>query len=254
MYGNNTPETTIGWIGNGSALVSRLDQNDRPVGGFFNIGQMSSALLGLTSEKVEMADTQYGTLGTAMSKVIRNTGEVTLNLKSFSPEVMEMALFGEITEDAEETDVTATVMAYRGRSVVVEGVISDVTSVSTGMSEELVEGVDYIVSNGSIHINKDANIEDGDELEIVYSKAAVKRIEGFVSSSVNVMIVFDGMNLANEDKPVKVTYHKVSLSPAAQRQLISSEYGDQEVKGTLEVSKAVSGSRISKMFKEEHAV
>lgn len=253
MYGNNTPETTIGWIGNGSALVARLDANDKPVGGFFNIGQMSSALLGLTSEKIEMADTQYGTLGTAMSKVIRNTGEVTLNLKSFSPEVMEMALFGETTEDAEETDVTATVLAYRGRSVVVEGVISDVTSVTNGL-EELVEDVDYIISNGSIYINKDANIEDGDELEIVYSKAAVKRIEGFVSSSVNVMIVFDGMNLANEDKPVKVTYHKVSLSPAAQRQLISSEYGDQEVKGTLEVSKAVSGSRISKMFKEEHAV
>jgi len=57
-----------------------------------------------------------------------------------------------------------------------------------------------------------------------------------------------------QDTPVKVTYHKVSLSPAAQRQLLSEDYADQEIRGTLQVSKAVTGSGLSKMFKEEHVV
>lgn len=52
--------------------------------------------------------------------------------------------------------------------------------------------------------------------------------------------------------PVKVTLHKVALSPVAQRQLLSSDYADQEIKGTLQVSKAVTGSGLSKIFKEEH--
>lgn len=251
--GFNSIDTTVGWIGNGGILVAKLDENDRPVGGFFNVGQLSSAVLALTSSKVEMLDMVYGTLGVAKSKVVSNTGEVTLNLKSFSPEVMELALFGEVAEDSIKTGEKYTAKAYPGRSIVVPGIISDVTSVTL---EEipLVEGQDYVVSDGSIEILKDAGIEAGDEIEITYDRAAVRRVEGLTNSGVSVMIVFDGKNLAEGDKPVKVTYHKVSLSPAAQRQLVTAEYGDQEIKGTLEVSRAVSGSGLSKMFVEEHAV
>ena len=66
-------------------------------------------------------------------------------------------------------------------------------------------------------------------------------------------IIFEGVNLGEEDQAVKVTYHKVSLSPAAQRQLITTDWGDQEIKGTLLASKAVSGSGLSKLFREEYA-
>ncbi|MDW9402395.1 MULTISPECIES: hypothetical protein [Pseudomonas] len=57
----------------------------------------------------------------------------------------------------------------------------------------------------------------------------------------------DGFNLAEDDGEVKVTYHKVSLSSAAQRQLITSDYGEQEIKGTLLASEAVSGRGLSKL-------
>lgn len=251
--GQNFVDTTYGYIGNGGILIAKLDENDRPVGGFFNVGQLSSASLALSSEKVEMQDMVYGTLGVAKSKVIRNTGEVTLNLKSFSPEVMELALFGQVSEDAAEVGVVFTAKAYLGRSIVVPSVISEVTSVTDGATP-LVEGVDYTVSDGSIEILKTSTVVDDTDVTITYDKAAVRRIEGLVNTGVSVMIVFDGKNIAENDRPVKVTYHKVSLSPAAARQLVSADYGDQEIKGTLEVSKAVAGSGLSKMFKEEHVV
>lgn len=253
--GFNAPDTTVGWIGNGGVLIARLDENDRPVNGFFTVGQSSSAVLALSSDKVEMQDMVYGTLGTAMSKIIKNSGELTINLKSFSPEVMELALFGKATSDVSEEGATATVKAYKKMNAIVPGIISAVTSAKvTGSADTLVSVVDYVVSNGSIYFPETSSIVDGDSVEIVYDKAAVKRIEGFVNSGINVMVVFDGVNLANQDMPVKVTYHKVSLSPAAQRQLLSSDYGDQELKGTLQVSKAVTGAGLSKLFKEEHAV
>lgn len=253
--GFNAPESTIGWIANGALLISKLDANDQPVGGFFTVGQASSAVLALSSDKVEMQDMVYGTLGVAMSKIIKNSGELTVNLKSFSPEVMELALFGKVTEDIAETDATATAKAYKGRSIIVDGIIAAVTSVKiTGDAEALVSGTDYVVSNGSIFFPETSSVVDGDEVDVVYDKAAVRRIEGMVTTGVNVQIIFDGVNLAASDTPVKVTYHKVALSPAAQRQLLSSDYADQEIKGTLQVSKAVTGSGLSKMFKEEHVV
>ncbi|MBO2925009.1 hypothetical protein J5H75_25390 [Pseudomonas asiatica] len=253
--GFNAPDTTIGWIANGGLLISKLDANDQPVGGFFTVGQASSAVLALSSDKVEMQDMVYGTLGVAKSKIIKNTAEATINLKSFSPEVMELALFGQVTEDIAETGATATAKAYKGRSIIVDGIIAGVTSIKiTGKEEPLSLGTDYVVSNGSIYFPVTSSVTDGELVDVVYDKAAVRRIEGMVNTGVNVMIVFDGVNLAESDTPVKVTYHKVSLSPAAQRQLLSSDYADQEIKGTLQVSKAVTGSGLSKMFKEEHVV
>lgn len=251
--GFNAPDSTIGWIGNGGILISKLDSNDQPVGGFFNVGQLSSAVLSLSSDKVEMQDMVYGTLGVAKSKIIKNTGEVTLNLKSFSPEVMELALFGQVTEDVAQAGATASAKAYRGRSIVVPGIIASVTSITDGV-DTLEAGTDYVVSNGSIYFPATSTVTDGNSVDIVYDKAAVRRVEGMVNTGVSVMVVFDGQNLAENDTPVKVTYYKLSLSPAAQRQLVSADYGDQEIKGTLQVSKAVTGSGLSKMFKEEHVV
>lgn len=246
-----TIDTSIGWIGNGAVLISKLDANDQPVGGFYAVAHSSSAVLALTSDKVEMQDTTYGTLSTAKSRVIKNTGELTVNAKDFNVEVMKLALFADVTKDAAVAEKTWTGAVYLGRSVVVPGMIAAVTSVTVA-GQPLAEG-DYRVSGGSIELDKDAGFEDGAEATIVYSTRATTRLEGLINSNMNVQIVFEGFNLSEQDQDVKVTYHKVSLSPAAQRQLITSDYGDQEIKGTLLASKAVSGTGLSKLFKEEYA-
>lgn len=247
----NVKDTSIGWIGNGAILVAVLDDNDEPTGGFTAVAHSSSATLALTSDKVEMQDTTFGTLSTAKSKVIKNTGELTINAKDFNRELMRLALFGSLTKDAAEASRTWSGKAYLGKSVVVPGVIASVLTVTVA-GEPLDEAL-YRVSGGSIEFDEAAGFEDGAAVEIKYSTKATTRLEGLVNSGINVQIVFDGFNLAEDDREVKVTYHKVSLSPAAQRQLITSDYAEQEIKGTLLASKAVSGSGLSKLFKEEYA-
>ena len=37
-YGFNSPDNTIGWIGNGGAMIERLDSNDQPVSGAMYVG------------------------------------------------------------------------------------------------------------------------------------------------------------------------------------------------------------------------
>lgn len=251
--GFNAPDTTIGYIGNSAVLISKLDANDKPIGGFFNVGQISSAVLALSTDKVEMMDMVYGTGGVAKSKIIKTSGELTINMRSYSPEVMEMALFGKATADIAEVGVKFTGQVYKNRSINVNGVISAVTSVTVeGATDPLEDGVDYVASNGTIHFFETAAFEDGDTVNVIYDKAAVQRIEGMVNTSVKVMIIFDARNTEESDVPVKVTYYKVSLSPAAARNLVSSDFDTQEIKGTVEVSRFVTGSGLSKMFKEEH--
>ncbi len=166
---------------------------------------------------------------------------------------MELCLFGQTTSDVEQVGATYTAMAYKNRSLVVPGVIAALTSVTVkGSPTPLLEGVDYVISSGSVAITKESTIVDGTEVTVTYDKSAVRRVEGLVNTGVNVMIVFDGINIGEGSVPVKVTYYKVALSPAAQRQLLTSEWGSQEIKGTLQTSRFVTGTGLSKMFKEEH--
>ena len=252
-YGFNSPDNTIGWIGNGGVMIERLDSSDQPVSGALFVGQASSASLALSSDKVEMLDLVYGTLGVAQSKVIKNTADLDITLKSFNPDVLALVLYGDVHKDVAVPGATASIKAFNESNVIVPGIISLLTSVTIkGEAEPLIEGQDYVISNGSLYFPKTSAIQDGDVVDVVYEKAAVRRIEGFTNSGVNVRITFDGKNIAADDAPVKVVYHKVSLSPAAQRQLLSSDYADQQIKGTLLVSKAVTGAGLSKLFVEEH--
>ncbi|WP_422416782.1 hypothetical protein [Pseudomonas sp. GZD-222] len=252
-HGFNSPDNTIGWIGNGGAMFELLDSNDEPVGGAVFVGQASSASVALSTDKVEMMDMTYGTLGVAQSKVIKSSGDFSMTLKSYNPDILAILLFGDLYKDAAVPGATASVKAFKQSNAIVPGIITTLTSATIrGEAEPLIEGQDYVVSDGSLYFPKTSAIQDGDVIDVVYEKAAVRRIEGFTNTGKNVRITFDGRNIAADDAPVKVVYHKVSLSPAAQRQLLSSDYADQEIKGTLLVSKAVTGAGLSKLFVEEH--
>lgn len=254
----NSPNETIGWVGNGALLVSELDANDKPVGGWRNLGQISSALVALSSEKIEMADTMQGTLSAAQSLVIKNTAELTATMKSFSPENLALALYGEAVVDAAVPAATYQFTVNLGSLEVLPGIIEGNLSVQRD-SDTLDVTENFTVNNSSIYTPADQSgftnpLVDGDVVTVTYDKASVKRVEAFINSSKNVALAFDGFNIANADKAVKVSYHKVSLDPAAQRQLISTDFAEQEIKGTLLASSAVNGVGESKLFKEEHQV
>lgn len=75
-----------------------------------------------------------------------------------------------------------------------------------------------------------------------------------ITSDMDLYIVFDGMNVSEANSPVKVTIYNVSLSPMTQRQLIGTDFGELELKGTVQLSRSVAGAGLSKYYKEEHAV
>ncbi|WP_372029910.1 hypothetical protein [Pseudomonas kurunegalensis] len=260
MYkGYNAQDKTRAWVGSGGILGSFLDKDDKPVGGYFNFGHLSSLSIAISTEVIKFKDMTYGTLADARSKVISQSAEVTINMKNGSPEMSALQLNGNVFQDPAMTGQIEVVKAYKGRSIVLDGVIDEVTSITIEDSTvELVEGAehDYIVSDSSIYFTDHSQIVDGDSLRVVYNKSAVSRIEALVKSGISLRLVFDGRNLGEDDSPVKVTLYKVALTPTTARQLLSSDWGDFEIKGTLELSKAAvrSGPGQSPLYKEEHVV
>ncbi|MBH9742178.1 MULTISPECIES: hypothetical protein [Vibrio] len=257
-YGQNTPDNTLGFIGNGNALAAFLDAKDKPVGGHFSFGQISSLSIELSTEKASMQDTMTGSKGTAQETVISTEATTNFTLNSFHKDVLRPALFAKLYEDAEDVGKTMKATVNLGRSIVVDGIIKEITSiVRDSDSADVTEN--FIISNGSIYTDKDqsgfaeALVED-DAVTITYTSLAVDRIEAFVESGINLQIVFDGFNIADENRPVKVTLHKVALSPSAARNLISTEYATHDITGTLLASKAVTGTGLSRLFKEEHVI
>ncbi|MGG5290015.1 hypothetical protein [Pseudomonas shirazensis] len=251
--GYNSPDNTVGFIGNGPALASLISKSTgKPLGGFFNLGQLSSALMAITADKVEMQDTMSGSLGVAQSKTIKTTVEATFTLKSVSAENVALGAYSSVVKDAAVANKTYTDIAYKGRSIVPDGIISSVTSITAG-GEPLVVGEDYVVSNGHIHFYEDGSVEDGTEVTVTYATVSTKRLEALIDSDIELCIVFDGMNVAKGKAPVKVTIYNVSLSPMAQRQLIGTDFGELELKGTVQLAKHITGAGLSRYYKEEHA-
>lgn len=250
--GFNSPQETIAYIGNGGILASVVSKaTGKPVGGFSNLGQLSSAAISITNDKVEMQDTMSGTMGIALSKTVKTTVEVTLTLKSLSPENVARGSSGTLIKDAATTGKIFKDLAYKGRSIVPDGVLSAVESVTVG-GEELIPGTDYIANDGHIYFPEDSSIQEGAEATVTYSSPATKRMEALTTGDVELCLVFDGRNFAYSNSPVKVTLYNVSMSPLSQRQLVGSDFGEMELKGTLQLAKHVSGSGLSRYYKEEH--
>lgn len=259
MKGNNYSYDTIPYVGSGSVLFSKIDANDKPTGGWSNIGTCNSATASLSTEALEIKETQSGKNTVTHKITTAQNGELSIETISFKPDVLKDLLFGELYEDAENPSATFSDAAYLGKVVMVPGFISEITSVdSEDEMTTYVEGENYIVSDSGIEILKDQSgaanpITDGDVVVVSYTKAASQRIEGMINNNVEVAVAFTGVNVADGDKPVKAIYHKVSLTPAQQRQLISAEQeATMSITGTLLAAKYITDPTKSKLFSEEH--
>lgn len=256
MYaGLNTQVETVGYIGNGAIMASEVNKSTgKPADIYWNLGMISSATLAISTDFVEMDDYMSGTLGVAMRQKTKTTVEVTMTLKSVSAENVALGAYSKVVKDAAESNKKHKGFAYKGKALVPDGIISKVDAVTAdGGGLEFEEGVDYIVSNGHVFFPEASSIEDGLEVEITYSTVSAKRLEALINSDLNLKLVFDGFNISRSKSPVKVTMHNVSISPTTQRQLISNDYGELELKGVLQFASFANGPGLSGYFKEEHA-
>ena len=95
-----------------------------------------------------------------------------------------------------------------------------------------------------------ADIQAGDKLWISYSWADQAVIEALTAKSVELELVFGGLNEADGGKPCVVDVWRVSQSVAKQLALINDKFGALEVSGSVLQDPRRSGAGISRYYRQ----
>lgn len=260
--GNNYTTNDQYWVGGGAFLASEIDPvTDLPTGGFVSMGSLKQATLSLGAEALEV-DSSFKGLNALSKKVVKKvTAKLKFTLQSMSPENIAQFSFGKTVANAEAVVASYTAVAKLGKIILVDGLIKTLTSVKNAAGTTTYElGKNYIVSDSGIEILADqtgatAQIAEGDTLKIAYTKAKSVTVEALTKTEVNLCLVFVGNNIADEYSPKKVTFYKVTLTPAAQIALMSAEAeAEVEIEADVLSPKHITSSDVSRFYKEEYAV
>jgi hypothetical protein len=116
-----------------------------------------------------------------------------------------------------------------GRSIKLDNVNISATNtpVVTGVggTPVYVAGTDYVVSksSGLLTIPVGSAITNGANLEIDYVTSPTNKVSTFAAPSTNRWLLFEGLNNADNKKPVIIDFYKVSLKPQKEWSLIQND-------------------------------
>ena len=197
------------------------------------LGNVPELKIGLKTEKLEHKESTSGQRLTDLSLITGKSSSIEFPLEDFSQDNLALALFGNKSSIAAST-VTAEVMPTAAVGDYLRLRYGKVSAVvvkdSAGTPATLTLGTDYSINSadhGSIKIlNLGAFTQP---FKVDYSYALQANVGMFQAAAVDRWLRFEGLNTANELKPVLVELYKVSLDPLSELALI----GDNLTKLTL---------------------
>lgn len=108
------------------------------------------------------------------------------------------------------------------------------------------EGVDYELRNSGIYILRDGLLQDGGKIKVTYDAVDKITIQTLTKASSKYRLVYDGLNEAESGNPVRITMHRVQISPADSFQVISDDYATLTINNSLLADPTIKSSGLSK--------
>jgi hypothetical protein len=202
---------------------------------FEECGNFSKAELGIEEEVKKMQDyTQPG--GGTYASVTR-ISNITLNMTWHDVNTTNLARVAFGTTDAVSggTVTSAEYTAKKGGLIRLAHPAPTAVSVKNdGGTVTYTAGLDYEVRPGGIFILDSFTGADGATVEVTYTYAAYDVVEALKASSVTLEMMFEGVNEADQGKPVLVDFWKVKIGGAKALGLITDDFAALEVEGALE--------------------
>ncbi len=156
---------------------------------------------------------------------------IQIVLRDTQPENVALSLKGEVTEKMKVTGDIDYVLAFAGGVSKVDGFF-DLTTTAPVVTDEdgsvtYVEGMNYVVNDGSIYILEDQSgaddpIVEGEVIKVVSDKIKVVTIDAYTGEGNYLELYFEGENLS-EGQKVKVEIFTVQLDPTDNYSIMSSE-------------------------------
>lgn len=219
--------------GQGSLLMGLRDATTGLPTGLRPLGNVPAASLGITTSEFEHKESCTGVRG--IDKTIIQEVNVTLDftLESFDRENFAIGLYGNSALVAAGTVTDESVKGYIGYWMPVANIaITNLVLTTADGLTTYVEGTDYSVNEdaGSFRVTEGGGIAEGAELLADYDYGEQDNIDALMTSSApDRYFRFEGLNTAEEDKPVIIDLFKVNTQPLAALALIQDELGAMEI-------------------------
>lgn len=219
-----------------------------------HIGNCSALEFSVENNTITQPD--FTTPGGGNANEIARVSSVGLNMTmlEFSPSNLALALRGvtSVRMGGAQTDERHT--AYAGSLVKLNftpdpAEIVTVTIDPDGTPSVAVAGTDYTLSPAGLLIPATGGaITDGTVIGVDYTSMSSDLVQAMTNSGDDYELVYEGLNEAESSKPVTVTVYRAKFSPTTGLGLITEEYGELPLEGSVLIDSTKSGAGISQYF------
>lgn len=229
-------------------------------GGLMPVGNCSALEFAVETDSVSQPD--YTSPGGGNANEIDRVSSVGINMTMLElrPTNLAMALRGTASSVEGTAHTGEAHVGYPGALVAFD-FTPDTTDTSTivvtldpaGTATTAVEGEDYDVTRAGIIIKEGGAITAGSELEVDYTSLPADVVEAMTEAGNEYELIFDGLNEAENGRPVTVRVHRVKWSPTSGLSLIGDEFAELPLEGSVLSDNTVVGAGLSRYFKVSQA-
>lgn len=224
---------TTAYVGKGSVYLQDRSAAGKPL---YPIGNCSKVTDSIEIESKEMPDYENAGGGTAAKFSRIKAVKTAIEMLSFSPENLALALRGSVTANAGAVAIVgeaATVpalgslipLARLGNLTVAPVVKKGGTPVVAATNYEWRRGGVYVLPGA-------ATLVAGDAITVDYTPLPDDLIQCLVAAAADYRIVIDGLNEAASGKAVRIEKHRCQFDPAQSVDWIGDEFGKLTLSAT----------------------
>lgn len=244
-------------VGTRNALTGKGDK-------FLPVGNVSALKLGLAATTSEHKESQTGVRGIDKRLTTELKSSISMTMESWTPANLALAMRGTSTALAGGT-VTGEDLVFTG------GFISPLAHIKVSavavkkgatVLVKYVEGTatavdgewDYKLNTeaGSIQwaeTPKTAALVDMDAIDVDYTYAAQSVADALNAAPGEVYLRFEGLNTADENKPVVIDVFRMQTDPLKELSLISDTIGEFVLEGSVLFDAIQTGSKYFRVTK-----
>lgn len=225
--------------GQGRVYLAQRDTNGNPLALRW-VGNVPDLKVSLNVETIEHKESYSGQRLTDLQLIKSKDGEFSCTLADISIENLELSLYGTttsvtsgaVTDEALPTGIVAGETRLLANQFVSAVSIKD----STTPTAKTLPPAQYTVHENQGAITFNDLTAGGPYVQpflVSYTRGAAKRTAMFRSAQPEVWLRFDGLNTADNNKPVILDLYRVAIAPTKDLSLIAEELQRFELTGRV---------------------
>lgn len=224
--------------GQGRVYLATRDANGNPLSLRW-VGNVPDLKVSLNVETIEHKESYSGQRLTDLQLIKSKDGEFSCTLEDISVENLELSLYGTTSSTnsgSVSNEQLAAGVAAGDTRLLANPFVSSVSITDSSGTPKTLPSAQYTVheNQGAITFN---DITAGgpytQPFKVSYTRGASKRVAMFRSAQPEVWLRFDGLNTADDNKPVILDLYRVAINPTKDLSLISDELQRFELSGRV---------------------